>query len=74
MTPKQLEPGPQDDWFNIRLEDLVGQHHALVRMATVIHWDLLDDQLGAEFCATADAPAWLARLTHVFAAPLQFIR
>ena len=31
-------------------------------MAAVMHWDLLDDELGVEFCATAGAPALPTRL------------
>jgi|TARA_B110000211_G_scaffold234699_1_gene305698 IS5 family transposase len=62
MKPKPLDPKPQDDLFKIRLDDLVNKNHALVRMAEVMHWDLLDDELGAEFCATAGAPALPTRL------------
>ena len=62
MKPNPLDPKPQDDLFKIRLDDLVNKNHALVRMAEVMHWDLLDDELGAEFCATAGAPALPTRL------------
>jgi IS5 family transposase len=57
-----LDPKPQDDGFKIHLEDRVDKNHALVRRAAVMHWDLLDDELGTEFCATAGAPALPTRL------------
>ena len=66
MLRSQFDPKPHDDLFKIPLEHRVDKNHALVRMAGVIHWNGLDDQLGTEFCATVGAPALPTRLMAGF--------
>ena len=62
MKPRKQMPLPQDDLFKVRLADIVNPQHPLVEMKDIIDWDLLDQELGHEFCATNGASALPTRL------------
>ena len=62
MKPRKQKAVPQDDLFKVRLADIVNPQHPLVEMKDIIDWDLLDQELGHEFCATNGASALPTRL------------
>ena len=56
MKPRKHETTFQDDSSKVRLQTIVNTQHSLVRMCDSIDWELLDQELGHEFCATQGAP------------------
>lgn len=62
MKPRTHETTFQDDFFKVRLQTIVNTQHSLVRMCDIIDWEMLDQELGREFCATRGAPALPTRL------------
>jgi IS5 family transposase len=62
MKPKSSESSGQDDLFRIRLTDLLDPRHELYRLADLIDWRVLDQELGQYFMADTGAPALPARL------------
>lgn len=61
MKPKKKHYEPQNDMFKPRLEDIVNPNHPLIRLASVIDWERLDQALGDHF-ATVGAAALPTRL------------
>ena len=62
MKPRKQISVPQDDLFKVRLADIVNPQHLLVEMRDIVDWQLLDQELGHEFCATNGASALPTRL------------
>jgi IS5 family transposase len=62
MKPKSPENCGQNDLFRIRLTDLLDPRHELYRLADLIDWPLLDQELGHYFVAETGAPALPTRL------------
>lgn len=61
MKPRQTKTIPQKDLFQPQLVDIINPNHPLVRLANIIDWKLLDNELGAHF-ATVGAAALPTRL------------
>lgn len=61
MKPKKKLSEPQNDMFKPRLEDIVSPTHPLVRLAAVIDWDRIDQELDHHF-ANVGASALPTRL------------
>ena len=61
MKPRQTKIVPQKDLFQPQLVDIINPNHPLVRLAKIIDWNLLDNELGAHF-STVGAAALPTRL------------
>ncbi|GGN27132.1 hypothetical protein GCM10011350_18150 [Marinomonas arctica] len=61
MKPRQTKIVPQKDLFQPQLVDIINPNHPLVRLAKIIDWNLLDNELGVHF-ATVGAAALPTRL------------
>lgn len=46
MKPRQTKTVPQKDLFQPQLVDIINPSHPLVRLAKVIDWNQLDNELG----------------------------
>lgn len=55
MKPRQTKIVPQKDLFQPQLVDIINPNHPLVRLAKIIDWNLLDNELGAHFSAVGAA-------------------
>jgi len=62
MKPKSAESSGQNDLFRIRLTDLLDSRHELYRLADLMDWRVLDQELGQYFMADTGAPALPTRL------------
>jgi transposase, IS5 family len=62
MRPKQLEAEPQEDLFRARLENLVDQRHALVRLAGLIEWARFGAEFGTLYTDAIGRPGLPTRL------------
>ncbi|ADZ89575.1 transposase IS4 family protein [Marinomonas mediterranea MMB-1] len=61
MKPRQTKAVPQKDLFQRQLVDIIDPNQPLVRLAKIIDWNLLDDELGVHF-ATVGAAVLPTRL------------
>ena len=61
MKPRQTKTMLQKDLFQPQLVDIINPNHPLVRLAKIIDWNLLDNELGVHF-ATVGAAALPTRL------------
>jgi len=49
MKPRQTKTISQKDLFQPQLVDIIDPNHPLVRLAKVIDWNQLDNELGGHF-------------------------
>lgn len=61
MKPRQTKTIPQKDLFQPQLVDIINPNHPLVRLAKVIDWNQLDNELWGHF-STVGASALPTRL------------
>ena len=61
MKPRQTKTIPQKDLFQSQLVDIINLNHPLVRLANIIDWNQLDNELGRHF-STVGAAALPTRL------------
>ena len=61
MKPRQTKTIPQKDLFQPQLVDIINPNHPLVRLANIIDWNQLDNELGGHF-STVGAAALPTRL------------
>lgn len=61
MKPPPSPDSPAEDLFRHRLDNLIDQHHELVKLAALIDWEVFDAQWGETFCE-AGRPAIATRL------------
>ncbi len=61
MKPRQTESIPQKNFFQPKLVDIINPNNPLVRLAKIIDWNRLDNELGTHF-ATVGAAAFPTRL------------
>lgn len=47
MRPSKTEPDRSDDLFRARLEQIINLQHALVRLASELDWDWIDEELSS---------------------------
>lgn len=62
MKPKSQESNGQNDLFRTRLTDLLDSRHELYRLADLMDWPVLDQELGQYFVMETGAPALPTRL------------
>ena len=62
MKPRQTKTIPQKDLFQPQLVDIINPNHPLVRLAKVIDWNQLDNELRGGYFSTAGAAASPTRL------------
>jgi transposase, IS5 family len=62
MRPKEPTGGEDLDLFRARLENIVDQRHALVRLAALIEWDRFDEAFGALYSDGVGRPGLPTRL------------
>ena len=62
MKPRSSQPDPQDDLFKTRLADLINPNHKLCRLATLIDWDRLEQEISPMFSSETGAPGLPVRL------------
>jgi len=61
MRPKKQKKQPQDELFQVRLEDICNPAHSLVKLANKIDWESLDEQFATLF-STEGRPAIPTRM------------
>ena len=61
MKPRSSQPDLQDDLFKTRLSDLINPDHKLYRLAGLIDWNMLEQQISPGF-GDLGAPALPVRL------------
>ena len=61
MKPRSSQPDRQDDLFKTRLSDLINPEHKLCRLARLIDWEMLEQQISPGF-GDLGAPALPVRL------------
>ena len=62
MRPKEPTGGDDLDLFRARLENIVDQRHALVRLAALIDWKRFDEAFGALYSDGIGRPGLPTRL------------